>query len=506
MRMGVVAHSGCWASGDRRAVIVTSYCTGAPNGKNVGVPGYSYDFVVQLFAPLIKSWGKLLVVSREELPQAVAQMRARGYTPVHLSFLPLQDVCFADDAPNIVVPAWEYPDVPNHVFDGNPQNNWVETARRCDALVVGGPFTADAFQRAGVRTPIQIVQVPTPDAYFQIPLWRSDVVTTINCCGLTFRTPTVWDGSEETASSSGGPRSSRFSLKSIRKALCAAYRRSLKRTPLHRFCLAAKGACDGGLTAWRAARTCSDATTATTGACSQAELSGVVYTSIFNPPDYRKNWGDLLTGFLWALRDCEDATLVLKVIDPNWVGRVYEGYRRSGIPHRCKVVVVGDFLTEEQLLELARATTYYVTTTRAEGNCLPLLNYLAAGRPGISPCHTAIGDYFDRDVGFVVDSHPEPTAFPHDSRFRKTTTWHRLVWTSLVEEIRRSYEMAKYDRAAYDRLARRAREKMRGWNSMESVGPRLWEALDSVVSTEDVGENAAIPQEDDCRRDLAAAA
>ena len=213
---------------------------------------------------------------------------------------------------------------------------------------------------------------------------------------------------------------------------------------------------------------------------SRLNLSGVVYTSIFNPTDGRKNWEDLLTGFLYALKDCEDATLVLKLItNQPEVDEIWNFYHRIDIPHRCKVVFVSDFLTDEQLVELAGATTYYITTTRAEGNCLPLMNYLAAGRPGISPCHTAIADYFGRDIGFVVESHPEPAAFPHDSRLRKTTTWHRLVWTSLVEQIRRSYEVTRREVSMYRKLARNAREKMRRWNSLQCVGPRLHQSAGS---------------------------
>jgi hypothetical protein len=108
------------------------------------------------------------------------------------------------------------------------------------------------------------------------------------------------------------------------------------------------------------------------------------------------------------------------------------------------------------------------------------MNHLAAGRPAISPCHTAIADYFSRDIGFVVESHPEPAAFPHDGQLRKTTTWHRLVWTSLVEQIRKSYAVAKQDLATYRRLARNARAEMFGWASSQEVGPRLHEALDLV--------------------------
>src|SRR5207253_2984059 len=44
------------------------------------------------------------------------------------------------------------------------------------------------------------------------------------------------------------------------------------------------------------------------------ELTGVVYATVLNPFDGRKNWEDLLSGFLWALRDRADATLVIKLI------------------------------------------------------------------------------------------------------------------------------------------------------------------------------------------------
>ena len=46
------------------------------------------------------------------------------------------------------------------------------------------------------------------------------------------------------------------------------------------------------------------------------ELSGVVYTTILNPFDPRKNWPNLLTAYLLALEDV-DATLVIKLVVPR---------------------------------------------------------------------------------------------------------------------------------------------------------------------------------------------
>ncbi len=471
-----------------RAVIVTSYMTGALNGKNLGCPGYSYDFVVQLFAPLIERWGELVVVPREEVDHAVDEARRRKLEPIHLSFLPLHDVRLAADAPNIVVPAWEFPNIPDHAFDNKRENNWAEMAARCDLLIVGGQFTVKAFRRAAVQTPIRIVPVPTPDDYFHVPPWDPGQRTSLDFSAYSFSQPLPVRATVEEPA--GPPAPSRVTWRRrlarfLERAAGALYRHGIRRVTSERLHFALKTATYFGRCAWRDPNLFSPPAMPRSSAA-PLNLSGVVYSSIFNPRDHRKNWEDLLTGFLFALKDCEDATLVLKLItdQPSAVDEIWNFYHHIGIPHRCKVAFVSDFLSDEQLVELARATTYYITTTRAEGNCLPLMNHLAAGRPAISPCHTAIGDYFSRDIGFVVESHPEPAAFPQDSQLRKTTTWHRLVWTSLVEQIQKSYAVAKQDPATYQRLARNARAKMLGWVSSQEVGPRLREALDLVDQTQ----------------------
>ncbi len=223
------------------------------------------------------------------------------------------------------------------------------------------------------------------------------------------------------------------------------------------------------------------------------ELSGIVYTSIFSPRDGRKNWTDLLTGFLTAFRERPDVTLVLKLVtsDPQAVAEVLKYYRDRDVPHQCKLVILSGYLSEEQMVQLTEATTYYVHTTKAEGNCLPLLNYLAAGRPGISPCHTAISDYFTPDVGFVIDSHPEPSAWPHDSRLRIRTTWARIVWPSYVAQLERSYEVVVQEQARYQRMSKTARERMHDFVGVSAVTERLHSALDDLLANK-LGQNDEI--------------
>jgi len=427
---------------------LTCYMTGSTEGKNLGIAGYSHDFVAKLFSQLLSRWGKVVLVPnpKKNLESAAQEARDQGWKPLHLSVLPFQDVCIAPTIPNVVMPAWEFPDVPDHGFDGNPQNDWPATADRCDLVLVSGPFTEQALRKGGARVPIRIVPVPTPDDYFSVSDWAPGQKVSIDCPAYVF--PQAASRSPATSPIRRGVEgiASLFKRRhSVGSRMALPYQCSL---PI--------------------------------------DLSGIVYTSVFNPEDGRKNWTDLLTGFLHALGDREDATLVLKLVTKNAdaVKKVIKYYQGRDVPHRCKVVVIGDFLSEQQMYQLAAASTYYLQTTKAEGNCLPLMNYLAAGRPGISPNHSAMSDYFEESVGFVIKSHPEPSAWPHDTRLRSRSTWGRLVWPSIVEQIQQSYHLVKDRPEQYAALAKRCRCHMRGWAGNEAVWGRLREALDALVKRE----------------------
>ncbi len=467
------------------AILVTSYVTGAAKGRNLGVAGYSYDIVTELFLPLLRRWGEVFTVARprRDLEAKVQAVRQRGFDPIHVTFRPFQDAILARSIPNVVVPAWEFPDVPDSQFGGNPQNDWPATAERCSLVLVGGPFTQQALHRAGTRTPVRIVQVPTPREYFELPPWDPDKQTVLECSGYEYRRPPPEAprtipfpelvSSVRTNRTMPRPQRPSRTIDAARRTYKGLVRPILPQRLAQTISSAWRGAKEG----WR--RPVGRPSPRDDMTC-PLELSGVVYTSILNPIDGRKNWHDLLTGFLLALGDREDATLVVKLItsDPHATRRVLNNYKLRDIPHRCKLVFIDDYLSEEQLLQLAEASTYYLQTTKAEGNCLPLMNYLAAARPGISPVHSAIGDYFDERIGYAVESHAEPSAWPHDPRMRIRTTWDRIVWTSLVDRIRKSYFAAKNDRPAYAAMADRARDRMLDWASPQSIWPRLESALD----------------------------
>jgi hypothetical protein len=168
------------------------------------------------------------------------------------------------------------------------------------------------------------------------------------------------------------------------------------------------------------------------------------------------------------------------------VRSVLAHYRGLGVAHRCRLVVLPDYLSDAQLQQLTQASTYAVSATRAEGAGLPLRDFLAAARPAVAPHHTALAEYLDDAVGFVVDSHAEPTHWPHDPSRRLTTTWQRLVWQSLHDQLRASYQLATRHPEQYAQLAARARARMHAHGSAARVEPRLravFDGLDHVRAT-----------------------
>jgi hypothetical protein len=59
------------------------------------------------------------------------------------------------------------------------------------------------------------------------------------------------------------------------------------------------------------------------------------------------------------------------------------------------------------------------------------------------------------------------------------TTWGRIVWPSLRDQIAASYRMAK-DAEAYAAMAAACRSHMSRWSSYQAVGARLDAALETL--------------------------
>lgn len=207
----------------------------------------------------------------------------------------------------------------------------------------------------------------------------------------------------------------------------------------------------------------------------QIKLDGVVYTSVFNPIDGRKNWKDILTAFCTAFQDTEDATLVLKMTHndlSSFLGKLHLLMQQLA-PFKCRILALHGYLDPVDYEKLIAATDYYVNASRSEGLCLPLMEFMACGKPALSPGHTAMADYIDSSSTFMVDSSLEPTVWPHDSRPVFRAMYHRIDWESLLNAYRQSYHVAKDQPDTYRQMAHAAMAQIKVFASNSVVKEKL---------------------------------
>lgn len=217
----------------------------------------------------------------------------------------------------------------------------------------------------------------------------------------------------------------------------------------------------------------------------QVVVDGVVYVSVFNPLDGRKNWHHLITAFCWAFRDTSDATLVLKMTQSDLTTYHVELLTLLSqlSPFACRVIALHGYLDAAEYARLYGAASYYVNTSRCEGLCLPLMEFMSCGTPAIAPDHSAMADYMDAQVGFVVRSSQEPAAWPQDSRRLYSTRRYRPSWESLKEAYLESYRVAREQPERYRQLSAAANQRMRGYCAGDVVRQRLEPFLSARKAT-----------------------
>ncbi|MFN8626323.1 MAG: glycosyltransferase [Candidatus Binatia bacterium] len=416
-------------------IIVYSAETGESIAANLGRPDYSYYFVSKAFRPVLRRFAHVIDTLHPERDVDVIYEKCRSMAEpcVFLSFSPPQGTPTGLKCPTISVFAWEFPTVPTDPFAGDDRYDWRNVFRQHGCAITHSSVAVRAVREAmGNDFPVWSIPAPVWDDYATLHE-KGEATARSNGIDLTFVGRLVdFNGCDIPSV----PEEHRKDF---------IEDRSLPRTdqPV------------------------------------RVHLDGVIYTTVFNPADGRKNWRDLVSGFVWAFRALADATLVLKVVHYDYaeVRDLVTDEVLKLLPFKCRVIVLHGYLSDRAYSTLMRQSTYVVNASYGEGQCLPLMESMSAGRPAISPAHTAMEDYVNESNAFVVRSSGERVWWPHDPRRAFRTTRYRIDWESLRQAYVDSYEVAKNDPARYARMSRCAVERLQGYCSKTLVEERLKRVL-----------------------------
>jgi glycosyltransferase involved in cell wall biosynthesis len=498
-------------------IIVHSSYSAQTISAALGKAEYSYYFVLAGFMPALRQLGDVVMVNdpEAEVDAIFDACQAAGEACVFLCFAPPHQVPITLRCPTIPVVAWEFSTIPCEVWGDDPRCDWRVVFAHCKRVITLSSYTAALVREVmGQDFPVFAIPTATYDAFADpVPVLPVTAARNIHMHGYLF-------------DSAVDPRFSRSppwppvpaphfvpppvalvsepeqvpTPHSLRKRvfLTAYYLRAWYRDVLRdllpgifkRFA----SACGGS--AHRLYRAAMHKRKVPTLVAPQGvsvvsvypecevTLNGVVYVSVLAPQDGRKNWQDMLSGFIWAFRENPEATLFLKMPIHGGVEAypVMYAILNRFAPFQCRVVFFTGFLDDAEYRGLMRATTYYINTSHAEGLCLPLMEFLSAGIPAVAPDHTAMADYINADIAFILRASLEQNVWPFDPRDLFTTMRYKLNWESLVAAYEQSYKLATTEDAKYAAMCEASREAMRAFCTLDVVQAKLAEALGISVS------------------------
>jgi glycosyltransferase involved in cell wall biosynthesis len=494
--------------------------------QSLGRPEYSYYFVLKAYRPLFESLGQVHVVaSTAEVDPLYRQLQQAGQDSLFISFAPPHKTPTDVQCPMVCVVAWEFDTIPAEYWDNDPRQDWSQTLARLGRVITLSTHTAEAIRRTlGADFPVLVLPTPLWERFAEVrqqyPGTPVNPGTTLQIKGCILDSHVMGlsaDGllgpqivesvaqiepePEEVVPEPPPPPPPQLTIRR-RAFITRHYVREVYRALKHNLLLwyreAARDLVPDAVRPWLArlrklalpvqplpvapevaepvepVEPAPSALPDTTTTVS-IDVSGVVYVSVFNPDDGRKNWHHLITAFCWALRDAPDATLVLKMTQNDLSTYYVELMTLLSqlSPFACRVVVMHGYLQDEEFARLYGAASFYVNASRCEGLCLPLMEFMSCARPVIAPDHTAMRDYIDDRVDFVVKSSREPTIWPEDARILYRTLRHRPDWGSLKTAYAQSYAMAKDQPQTWHAMADAASERMRDYCSFTPVQQRL---------------------------------
>lgn len=545
--------------------------------SNIGLPQYSYYFVLEKFLPVLKQIGTVVPIDTPEALESLQAGEMANDEPCCLlSFTPPQDVPVGIACPVFCIFAWEFSNIPDETWDDNPQNNWLVALERLAGAIALSSHTGKVIRRVmGEGYPVTSIPAPLWDRYatlraslprpaqktltlplpagsvidskdfsfgdnalvplnpltsFDRPLWDGNPIQMdffdyqlnsgllcgfydIEPWGAWSRLPSPWvvlshtvfgkvilefeaagfganaghtidvsiGGAHHQVTLSDNFQTLRVEAELVEPANLVTFG-GLKQVLVGssedhrtlgmalRWVRILKSADEDEVAQQKIAVSPPEPRGSTT-----LQLEGVVYTSLLNPVDQRKNWVDMVSAFCHAFREVPDAVLVLKMSHRHlgsFLGKLMSLLEQIQ-PFQCRVVALHGYMEDETLNALMASTTYYANASLCEGLCMPLMEFMSAGVPALATRNTAMEDYISPDAAFIVESSPAPTIWPQDPRIVIRTLQYRVSWESLEQQFRESYRVAKEDLCRYRALAHRSLSIMSDYCADDTVMRQL---------------------------------
>lgn len=179
---------------------------------------------------------------------------------------------------------------------------------------------------------------------------------------------------------------------------------------------------------------------------------GKIFTSVLNPFDLRKNLINMIQGFnIYSECNPNDILIIKLSVDmkvfPSEIlfNKIAELYNFTGIVKSDNIFFVTDYLNRKDYIEFLSISDFYLCTSNAEGQNVPLQEAMALGVVPISTCNTAMLDFINSDNAILINSNKEmapnsASAYPNMNLF-----WHVAYSNDISEALNSASKITKSD-------------------------------------------------------------
>lgn len=204
-----------------------------------------------------------------------------------------------------------------------------------------------------------------------------------------------------------------------------------------------------------------------------------IFLSVFNVHDFRKQIEPLISGFQRFAEQDESAILLLKVTTPHRDNESAHSHVMKDQIHNAarlippivsdRIWLTHDVLTREELVRLYDLASFYVCTSYAEGQNLPLIEAMGRGAVPVSVMHTAMSDYITEDNAVVLETQRRPLGTRLSNRYGMFGLETNFVTdTEVASGLARAARMDDADYAARSAAALRTVEDRFGLAGFQS--------------------------------------
>ena len=420
--------TGAKAPGGLPALFISTAVSG-DIARNLGVAHYSYNFAAARFRTLLAQ--DFPALRDLVMPEYYATRAAMPAPPagewLHLIFRSTGEIRLLKPAWNIACFAWEFPVLKTETLPGEaPTANQAGMLNSCDEVWVASQFARNVLQSHGVA---QVHVVPAP-------ISRPKVPGRAACLRLLAGLPVT----------------------------------QLRVNPAWPDALAEAEA--------RAGETTLDA------ALRQFSARAVLFLAILNPEDARKNLDALIRGFHCHRQEYPDSLLLLKLIrggDGITLAEVAGGILRTALGPGTAladpgILICNAFLSEPEMTALYGAAPFYLCTSIAEGQNLPLLEAMICEAVAVSTTGTAMDDYLSADCAIPIASTARPNDDPRLAGLvaGRNFTVARASATDVAHALNRARQLSV---PAREHLARAGREQVARLYGPAAVRARITDRL-----------------------------